>query len=251
MPWICSILPIYKHTLCLLKSNHSTMAIKSCKVSIKCFVMCLYKMYLTITSNFTLTITLLWYITCIYSRFLHHYQSQCCHWNMLQHAASGCNFLQFHSIHTLFNMKHFLHAWAVLLTSLRATTSNGLGHWLWPRWGSGLSLAPVLLHSEPIRTIHMAVFEVCWCGHSCQLQLPGECRRIGSILNFVGSHFVYFWLYPLNSCFIVILDPKKLWLLIKIINVANIHSALHPFEMFMAAILDFVGSHIVYFWLIH
>ena len=55
MPWIYNILPTYKHTLCLLKSNYSTMAIKLCKVSIECFVMCLYKMYLTITSNLTLT----------------------------------------------------------------------------------------------------------------------------------------------------------------------------------------------------
>ena len=30
-----------------------------------------------------------------------------------------------------------LHARAVLLTSLRAAASNGLGHWLWPRWSSG------------------------------------------------------------------------------------------------------------------
>ena len=70
-----------------------------------------------------------------------------------------------------------------------------------------------------------------------------------AILDFVGSNFVYFWLYPLDSCSIIILDPKNLGLHIKIINIANIHLALHPFEMFMAAILDFVGSHFVYFWL--
>ena len=81
------------------------MAIKLCKVSIKCFVMCLYKMYLTIASIFTLTSSLLLHMVCFYNRFLNHYQSKCCHWKLLQHAASGWNFLQFHGIDTLCNMK--------------------------------------------------------------------------------------------------------------------------------------------------
>ena len=79
---------------------------------------------------------------------------------------------------------------------------------------------------------------------------------MASFWNVYGGHFrfcwklfVYFWLYPLDSCSIAILDSKKLWWHITIINVANIHSAFHPFEMFMAAIFDFVGSHFVYFWL--
>ena len=59
----------------------------------------------------------------------------------------------------------------------------------------------------------------------------------------------YFWLYPLDSCSIVILDPKNLWLHIKIITVTIIHSELQPFQILLATILDFVGSHFVYFWL--
>ena len=85
----------------------------------KCFVMCLYKMYLTIASNFTLTSRLLLHIRYIYNRFLNHYQSQCCRWKLLQHAAYCCNFLQFYGIDTLCNMKHFSSRMSNFLTSLR------------------------------------------------------------------------------------------------------------------------------------
>ena len=143
VPWIwChlyNILPTYKHTLCLLNSNPTTMAIKLCKVSITCFVMCVYKMYLTITSIFTLTSSLLWYITC--SLFIIvFYQSQyftenCFKPSSMLHPAA----IFYTSIAStpFVTLNVFLHAWPVLLTSLRAATSNGLGHWLWPRWGSG------------------------------------------------------------------------------------------------------------------
>ena len=70
-----------------------------------------------------------------------------------------------------------------------------------------------------------------------------------AILDFVESHFVYVWLYSLDSCYILILDLKNLWLHITIITVAIIHSELQPFQIPLAAILDFVGSHFVYFWL--
>ena len=50
--------------------NHSTMAIKLCKVSIMCFVMYIYKMFLTISFNCTLTSSLLLHIIYIYNRFL-------------------------------------------------------------------------------------------------------------------------------------------------------------------------------------
>ena len=127
---------------------------------------------LAITSKFTLTSSLLLPITCIYNRFLNHYQSQCYHWKLLQHAASGCNFLQFHGIDTLYNMKHF----SSCMSSSSYIPSCSHERWSWSlilatlrQW---MSLAPVLLHSEPIRTLHMAVFEVCWCGTlvncSCQ-----------------------------------------------------------------------------------
>ena len=72
---------------------------------------------------------------------------------------------------------------------------------------------------------------------------------LAEILYFMGSHFLYLWLFSLDSCSIVILDPKNLWLHITIITVSIIHSEIQPFQISLAAILDFVGNHFVYFWL--
>ena len=136
------------------------MAIKLCKVFIKCIVMFLCKIYLTIASNITLTTSLL----CILHIFIIVFLiiiSQCCHWKLLQHAAFGCNFLQFHGIDTLCNMKHFS---SFMSSSYIPSYSHK--QWSWSltlmtleQW---MSLAPVFLYSEPMRSLHMTVIEVCY-----------------------------------------------------------------------------------------
>ena len=70
------------------------------------------------------------------------------------------------------NMKHLFSN----MSSSSYIPSCSRKQWSWSltlaTLGQWMLLAPVLMHSEPIRTLHKSVFEVCLCGHSCQLQLP-------------------------------------------------------------------------------
>ena len=54
----------------------------------------------------------------------------------LKNASACCIWLQFSTVPLIDSLCNIKQAWAILLTSLRAATSNGLGHWLWPCWGS-------------------------------------------------------------------------------------------------------------------
>ena len=75
------------------------------------------------------------------------------------------------------------------------------------------------------------------------------------ILYLLHDEFCHFvlcvWLDRHDNCSIVFLDPKKLWLDVKIITVACIHSKLELIQILLSAIMDFGGSYLIFWGLIH